>query len=434
MQEEAIIEPPLIEFIVAATYHLTGGERLWLARLASSIFWLIAGIALYALIRDMGFPDGGIVSIIYFLFLPFAILESRTFQPDPLMVSLMVVALWAIYRWYRSQTWTTAVLAGVLAGLAIFVKTVVGFPILAAWVGILLVGIGLRESLRDPKVWLISLLIILPTLTYYIYGTFISGFLVEQYSLRFFPAMIYDPAFYIRWMHQIGYRVGFGAFMFSLVGVLLLRRRELYALAGGLLLGYLLYGMSLPFHITTHDYYQLPLVPIIAILLAPASEAIFKQLSLLKHLTFLRLTFIVILIYGLTFTLWDVRVEMARRDDRQEYLFWEQIADTLGRDSAVIGMTQDYGYRLTYFGWLRPAHWFVSGDFELRELAGHSREDIFNQLVDRLQGKDFFLVTLFNEFDKQPELKKLLYDNYPIHDEGLGYLIFDLNNPLAKNQ
>jgi 4-amino-4-deoxy-L-arabinose transferase-like glycosyltransferase len=430
--EEAIIEPPLIEMIVASLYHLVGGEYLWLARLVSSTFWLIAGIAIYALARDMGFPDGGIVSVVYFLFLPFAILESRTFQPDPLMVSLITIALWSIYRWYQRQTWGMTVLAGMLTGLAIFSKTVAAFPLLAAWAGILIAGVGLRRALIEPKIWLMNLLILLPTLIYYVYGTFISGFLIQQFSLRFFPDMLTDPAFYVRWMQQIGYRTGFGAFMLALVGLLLLRRREQLALGVGLLLGYLVYGLSFPFHITTHDYYQLPLVPIIALLLAPVAEAVFHQLAAFEKLTFLRLAFVGILIFGLVFTLWDVRVTLARRDDRQEYIFWEYLAEKLGRESAVIGMTQDYGYRLAYFGWLRPAHWFISGDFQLRELAGQDADDIFDQMAGRLHGKDYFLITLFNEFDNQPQLKSLLYDHYQVYDEGPGYLIFDLKKPTSS--
>jgi hypothetical protein len=35
-----------------------------------------------------------------------------------------------------------------------------------------------------------------------------------------------------------------------------------------------------------------------------------------------------------------------------------------------------------------------------------------------------------NQFEKQPELKKLLSDNFPVYAEGDGYLIFDLRNPL----
>jgi 4-amino-4-deoxy-L-arabinose transferase-like glycosyltransferase len=433
-KEEGVIEPQLLERIVAISYRLVGQEYLWLARLINTLLWVVSGIALYALAKDMGYPDGGVISLVYYLFLPFAILESRAFQPDPLMVSLIVLALWAMYRWYLRQTWGAAVLAGGLAGLAIYVKSVALFPVLGAWLGLLLAGIGLRKAFRHPAVWLISALTILPGLLYTIYGTFIAGFLAQQFSLRFFPNLLQEPAFYVRWMNQIGFKAGFGAFMLSLVGLLLLRTKEQKAMGAGLLAGYVLYGFSLPFHITTHDYYQLPLIPIVALLLAPVAETIFKQLSSLNYVSLLRVAILGILVFGLAFKLWDVRVTLAQRDDRKEGIFWEFLSDQMGRDSTVIGMTQDYGYRLAYFGWLRPGHWLTSGDFELRQLAGISEEELFIQLAAQLTGYDYFLVTLFNEYERQPELQALLESNYPVFSEGPGYLIFDLRHPLAEGR
>jgi hypothetical protein len=42
---------------------------------------------------------------------------------------------------------------------------------------------------------------------------------------------------------------------------------------------------------------------------------------------------------------------------------------------------------------------------------------------------EFFVVTMFDELEKQPYLKKILYEQYPIFAEGDGYIIFDLRNP-----
>lgn len=430
-QREVMIEPPVMERLVASAYWLAGGEYLWIAGLLSSLFWIGAGLALFALARDMGYREGGLISIVYYLFLPFAVLESRTFQPDPLMVALIVVSLWAMYRWYLKKTWSTALLAGFMAGLAIFVKTVAFFPILGAWTALILATIGLRRAIRDPQIWALSWLAVMPAALYYIYGTFISGFLVQQFGLRFFPALVQDPAFYIRWLNQIGYKAGFGAFMLALLGVLLLKTNAQRSMAVGMLLGYLAYGLSLPFHIVTHDYYQLPLIPLVAILLAPVAEAIFRQLADLEKGYLLRMAFTIILIFGLSSKLWDVRVTLAQKDNRMEGPFWEEIVEKIGPHASVIGLTQDYGYRMIYYGWHGIQNWFTSGDFEIRELAGNSFEDIFQNLTQQIDGYDYFLITLPREFDQQPELKDLLYGNYAIYDQGGGYLIFDLNQPVV---
>ena len=45
----------------------------------------------------------------------------------------------------------------------------------------------------------------------------------------------------------------------------------------------------------------------------------------------------------------------------------------------------------------------------------------------------YFLVTDFDEFNRQPELKERLFSLYPVSAEGDGYLIFDLKNPVQQD-
>lgn len=44
---QGVLEPPVIEVVVAAAYRLAGGERFWIPRIVSSLFWLGGGVALY---------------------------------------------------------------------------------------------------------------------------------------------------------------------------------------------------------------------------------------------------------------------------------------------------------------------------------------------------------------------------------------------------
>jgi hypothetical protein len=45
----------------------------------------------------------------------------------------------------------------------------------------------------------------------------------------------------------------------------------------------------------------------------------------------------------------------------------------------------------------------------------------------------YFLVTDFEEFNKQKELKERLSTSYPVYMEGNGYVIFDLKKPLQQD-
>jgi len=49
-----------------------------------------------------------------------------------------------------------------------------------------------------------------------------------------------------------------------------------------------------------------------------------------------------------------------------------------------------------------------------------------------IQDRKYFLVTDMTEFDQQPGLKAMLNANYPVYDQGEGYIIYDLLHPVQK--
>lgn len=142
---------------------------------------------LFLLARKLTSIDGAIAAIAFYLFLPYAIIASRSFQPDPLMIMLIIIFWWAIYEWAFSspkngmRAWQFAILAGLFGGLAIFIKFVAAFFVIGGGVGALLLGRRpLIEVLRKPLVYIMSTLGIIPGAAYAIYGVFIAGILVSN--------------------------------------------------------------------------------------------------------------------------------------------------------------------------------------------------------------------------------------------------------------
>ena len=426
---EGIIEPLVMETIVANTYKVLGSDPVWVARIYSSLFWIIGGIGLYFLTSAMTSPDGGILATAYYLFVPFGIIASRSFQPDPLMVMLIILALWALYYWYRNPSWKTAALAGVLAGMALFVKAVAIFPILFALAGFILFTKGIRKAIKDPQIWLIAGLSVLPMILYTLYGVFF-GSMESQFLGRFFPEFWRDLGFYFSWEDTATGIVGYGAVFAALLGAFLFKTAGTRAIGIGLWVGYFIFGMVFPYHFTTHSYYHLPLIPIVAITLAPIGALIFKPLADLKPEFLIRIIIFGILLAAIVIKVWDVRLDLAREDYRHEPAHWANIGEVLDHNPSVVGLVHDYGNRLAYYGWVTPKIWPPLGQQNLRELQGKPAIEVQEWFDKRAGNKDFFLVTMKNQFEKQPELKKLLYDNFPVYAEGDGYLIFDLRNPI----
>ncbi|NIS83470.1 MAG: phospholipid carrier-dependent glycosyltransferase, partial [Anaerolineales bacterium] len=126
------LEPKIFETLVAYTYRLIGGEHLWIARLYAITFWMIGGIALYTLARRLTSDDGAIVSLAFYLIVPFGFTGSRAFLPEPLMVMWIMLAAYSFYQWAEEHTWRWAILSGLTSGIAILVKVFAIFPLATA--------------------------------------------------------------------------------------------------------------------------------------------------------------------------------------------------------------------------------------------------------------------------------------------------------------
>jgi 4-amino-4-deoxy-L-arabinose transferase-like glycosyltransferase len=427
--EVGIVEPPVLETIVAQTYRLTG-EHIWIGRIYSSLFWVLGGLALFLLIREFASTSAAMIATLFYLFVPFGVIASRAFMPDPLMVALVIFSLWTLFRWQNTSKWKWAILFGLFAGAALFVKNLSVFIILGGFSGVILVTRGLKRSIRDLQVWVMGVLMVLPVGVYSIYGLLKLN-MGSQFALRFFPSMWVDPAFFFRWAFIINSNIGWTVTLVAIVSIFLADPKRERPLLIGMWAGYFFFGMAFSYYFYTHDYYQLSFIPVVAISVAPALRLLFEKFYELSSGLFPRLALVAVVLVGLAVPVWYSRVQIVGSDYRNEPPFWAEIGDVLGHGQGVIGLTQDYGYRLAYWGWQRSAAWFTSADINLRYLAGQNI-DLAKKFAQDTAGKQYFLVTMFGEFDSQPVIKDLLNSHYSIFAQTDEYIIYDLQHPLNQ--
>ena len=424
-QTTPVIEPPVIEVFTALTYRVFG-EYLWIARIYSILFWIIAGFFLFLLARELASTEGAVVALLFYLFQPYGVIASRSFQPDPLMTALIVIAAWSLYRWRSVGTWKWAIAAGLLVGAAVLVKNVAVFPLgMAALVVVL--EHGWRTSLKDRQTWGVAALAILPTVVYTLYGMY-AGFLGSQFAFRFFPDLWTTGAFYLQWLGQIDGVVGLGAFCVSLMGIFVAGQRQMKFLAG-LWLGYFIFGMTFAYHITSHDYYNLMLIPLVALSLAPVADTFIQRAQNLRVGLVARAVLAALVIFIVAAQVWNVHVTLVREDWRPDADFWVKLGEKLGHNSGpVLTISQDYGYRLAYWGWQDVDPWYSTGDLELRALDNRAI-DLSQRLEDRVAGKKFLVVTQAKNFASQPAIRLYIIRHFPIYARGKGYVIYDLAHP-----
>lgn len=424
-------EPPSIDALAVLTYRLIGREDLFYPRLYSALFWVFGGLAVYLLARDLVSAEGGLVALAFYLFAPYGVIASRAFQPDPLMICLILFSWWAMHRWYQNGRWGWAIAAGLLGGLAMLVKSLAAFSLLGGLVGVFFAR-PLRQAIRQVKFWVMGLLMAVPILIWMYYGFFVRGTMGTQFSLRFFPNLLIQPVTYLVTEANVERVVGLLPLILGLLGFFLLAEKEKRVFLAGLWGGYLLFGLVFIYYFMTHDYYHISLVPIVALSLAPLGDLAARRLLDLNPGRLARAFIYFFLTAGLLLNLWNLRQTFHRVDYRPQAQFWAQIGQRLDYDSRGVALVQDYGYPLAYWGWINPAYWPQTGDTALREMAGLSAPEFAAQVEEFVAGRHYFLVTDLDEFEAQPQLKGYLYAHYPVLDQGQGYIIFDLQHPLSQ--
>lgn len=411
-------EPPIIESIVAVSYFIAGGETIVVARIWETFFWLLAGVALFDLMRRASSPWAALIGLAYYLILPFSVQASRSFQPDPLMTSAFVLGVYFLYRWSEEQAWKWAIWAGVFLGLATLVKIVIAFFVGGAAVALVLFTLG-RDFWKSKQVWAMALIMILPALLYYV-------FLHHGRSTEYFFAwtvtliqLITSADFYTKWLAFIGSLFGLTVIFLSVAGALIAMPRMRWLLIS-LWIGYLLYGLTLPFQMYTHSYYHIQLIPIIALGLAVVANPLVGSVTSLGGVRSASFVALIVAVFG--YQAWIARSVLVAENFRHEPAVWKNIGAQIPTDGETIALTQDYGFRVMLWGWKPVELWpLVTGLSEIKK----GEKDFSAEFADLTKDKAYFLVTAFGQLDKQPGLKKIL-DTLPVLSIGDGYVLYDL--------
>jgi len=419
---EGEIEPQVLERVVAWLYSRVGSVDLRIPRLISIFAWMVGGVFLTWLAVDLAGWGGALAAAWYFLIWPYGISASRSFQPEPLLVMLLVMTLWAALRWGKKGSWKWTVATGLLAGCAIYIKVVAAFIIGPALLA-LAVARGGRCWFHSLQAWVIAGLALLPYAIYHVNGVYINGALASQFSLRFFPQMWVDPAFYLRWMSNLGRVLPVEMVLAAFLGAFLLRRPACRAFVIAQWAGYFIYGMALPHHISTHDYYHLLLFPALALGFAGLAETIVYNLRGPGWLN--RVVATAALLAVVTVNTYQARTVLKRFDASAQAQVWQEIGEVLGPGASVAALVPDYGGGLKYWGWINPSVWPTADEINWRESIGQGG-NYPSWFDEQAAGKDYFVVTLLDDLDRQPELKSLLYQRYVVMKQSPDYLIFEL--------
>lgn len=254
--------------IITYLIYLNFGVHEHYARLVSVFFSSATIFFMYLLVSSYSRKSVAVLSAVIFAFLPFNIYYGRVTMADPMHIFFSVASLYFVTKWLEKNNLTWMVGASVFYTFAILTKPyalVLLLPIFylfyRKW-GVLL--------LKKASVYAFFGLSLIPFLLWrqHIYqypeGMFGTTWLYNEGNIRFTGA-------YFRWLvydrlnRLIFATGGFVLFWIGIVGGMSKKEGYFYY---SWLLGIVVFFIVIAKGNVTHDYYQLPIVPIGSIFIA----------------------------------------------------------------------------------------------------------------------------------------------------------------------
>ena len=463
MQQQSQLGPRVLIKTAVFCYRLVGGEHLWIPRAISSIMWVIGGLFLYLIVKKLFTPNAALVSTIFYLFAPFGIIASRSFQPDPMMVSLVVISIYTMLRYYDRPSLHRLVVAAIIAALPTIIKPPFGLVIFGAFVAMQIQTHGILRSIIKLDTYIYPVLTVLPGFIFYVV---IMQVFKKSPAHGFYPHMLSKLYFWRGWVIMIAQTAGLIPFACAVAGIGAFRKKPASSLLAGMLAGNFVIGLMFPYQIHTHNYFELNLIPVAALALGPLALILVNRTIKLLKLFWLRLLVTaVVLTVAIIGVFLGISSEQSRSvntalKNKISYackFIWlnpgytkclysdfsdtvataEKIGELVNHSTKIFFLSSRYGLALKYHGEISGRAWpMYGGSFASKKIHNNDNlkpitniENCFQKMCN--DGKfipEYFVLTDLDshEFRLQVDLRKYLENKYPVLAKTDKYLIYDL--------
>ncbi len=258
------------------------------ARLITISEALITAFFLYLIGKRILGSWGGVMSAFFYLFIPFNIYFTRVILPDPLGVMFGVISIWAFLEFTETNKKVLVLVSSVFMALTLLIKPYLAFYLVPI-IYLALTKFDLRKFFKDKK-------IIIGTILYFVIaftplllwraweGKFPEGIPFYEWAfngnvIRFKPSWWYW-IFGERLGHLILGSLGIIPFVFGI-----LNKKVKNLLIQMFLAGAFIYIALVASANVMHDYYQIIVIPVVALSLASGAIYLWRGEMFNKILT-----------------------------------------------------------------------------------------------------------------------------------------------------
>ena len=421
--QQPVLEPTLLDFMVSLIYRIAGREELYFARYLTNAFWLIGGIFMFLMSSKLLSIDEAVVATAYYLFVPMGVIISRSFQPDSLMMMLFLISVYLMVLYFDAPSTKHLLAAAVLSGITLLLRPLVVFAIYCAFLAFSIHRNQDWKKIIDFPFITFSVVSLLPSVLYYGYGIIFAGFMRWKVSTSFMPYLLVKKDFWMGWFSNV---VGVAEFMplfLAILGFFLLRNRKVQYLTLGLAVSFLVFSVAFTYHIHTHPYYHIQLFPIVGLCLGPIIVSVVQSLrqAIGKYWWMPVVGAFLFASYvgyrEVRNSLYQTRLE--------DPAVAREIGEVVQHSSRTVYVAFYYGIPLEYYGEFGGAPWPVRIEdpfyrrSDARELSVQER---INQLGFE---PEYFVITHFDLYQrKHQDLEAYLESACSTQLETTDYLIF----------
>jgi len=269
-------EFPIYNILVYPLYKYFGVNVIY-HRLVSVFFSSLTIFSLFFLTKLFSSSFVAYTTSLIFALLPYNIYYGRVTMPDPLHVFFAVTSLLFINLYLKHQKIYLSVLSGLFYALTILTKPY-GLVLLLPITFLLLSKLILGKSVKFTSIIIFLIISLTPYLLWKIHidhypqGQFGTAWLFNSTNIRFRPAFFRWLVFE-RFNNLILGGGGFVLFCFGLISPKSIKEVLFYF---SWLVSLLIFVIVIATGNVTHDYYQLPFVPILSIFTALGIEHLLK--------------------------------------------------------------------------------------------------------------------------------------------------------------
>ncbi|MCI0560736.1 MAG: glycosyltransferase family 39 protein, partial [Nitrososphaera sp.] len=381
----------------------------------SSMFWVTGGVFLYKIAARVASVGTALFATAYYLFAPMGVYISQGFVPDPLMIMMFLLSLFAIIRYFDQPSKARLIVAAVASGLAVLVKPFCLFAILGAFISL---GIwkqaGWKRLINIPFITFLGITFL--PLVYYVYGIFAGGLLSRQAEASFLPRLLLTRSYWQGWLLTAVAVVGFTPLIAALISLPILPKGLSRTLLIGLGIGYIVFCLSFSYQIRFGPHYHSQLIIIVALASGSLLTLITNYLRQLSNEWYWWLPVAGALLLATLFNIREIKRILPNSSPSLENVAAaREIGEIVSHSTRVVYVAPFYGMPLEYYGELTGAYWprsIANTDQALGISRSRSVEERLNALDFAPQ---YFVITNFDEFSRHhTDLKEFLERNCPL--------------------